>query len=154
MYIKRLVAYTIDYLVHSVIFMICSMIVAIGILPNLNPDAPFVIIFLIYRPIGFIIDCEVGNYIPLIVTTMSTILACQTIIYSMEEYLKNGQTVGKRMLKIKVDTESKSLKKIIIRNILKSISVLLIGIPFISIFFNEKKTVFYDSILSADVKNI
>ena len=40
MYIKRLVAYIIDYLVHSVIFMICSMIVAIGILPNLNPDAP------------------------------------------------------------------------------------------------------------------
>ncbi len=154
MFIKRLLAYVIDYLIHSVLFTICSMIAAVSILTDLNPDAPFAILFLIYRPIGFIINCRVEAYIPLIITTIICITVCQIIIYSLEEYLNNGQTIGKQILKIKVHIEDRSFKTIIIRNILKNISILLMGIPFISILFNRKSVPFYDTMLKAYVEDI
>lgn len=151
--LKRLVAYSIDYLIHSILFMIVTMVIVVSLFDDLHPDAPFLIILLVYNPITVFINYQFYRDVSWIPTAVFTIFLLQILIYSFEEYLNNGQTLGKKIVKIKVDFNNhKNLGKFILRNIFKVSSIFLLGIPFISMIFT--RVTLYDILLKAYVKDV
>lgn len=118
--------------------------------------APFIMITILISPLTTLFDLinnpiAYGNPIPFYILLIICFFT-ETLYYSIQDFLYNG-TLGFKCVGIEVrycDNKNRILK-IIIRNILKTISRYLYGIPLFTMFFSKKKQTFYDIITTSIV---
>lgn len=151
-FIQRALAYLLDIFILSVIF----SIITIGFKPNTEIEKKYNEVYDNYingeitaeqyleEYTDVLYDMQKANALP---NTINTVLII--VYFIVFQYLNKGQTIGKKLLKIKIVNEDKkeiSLKQMLIRGIM--IYSILSSLINIILFFNVSRKVYMTSYLS------
>ena len=151
-FIQRALAYLLDIFILSFIF----SIITIGFKPNTEIEKKYNEVYDDYingeitaeqyldEYTDVLYDMQKANALP---NTINTVLII--VYFIVFQYLNKGQTIGKKLLKIKIVNEDKkdiSLKQMLIRGIM--IYSILSSLINIILFFNVSRKVYMTSYLS------
>ena len=151
-FIQRALAYLLDIFIISFIF----SIITIGFKPNTDIEKKYNEVYDNYingeitaeqyleEYTDVLYDMQKANALP---NTINTVLII--VYFIVFQYLNKGQTIGKKLLKIKIVNEDKkeiSLKQMLIRGIM--IYSILSSLINIILFFNVSRKVYMTSYLS------
>lgn len=151
-FIQRALAYLLDIFILSFIF----SIITIGFKPNSDIEKKYNEVYDNYikgeitaeqyldEYTDVLYDMQKANALP---NTINTVLII--VYFIVFQYLNKGQTIGKKLLKIKIVNEDKkeiSLKQMLIRGIM--IYSILSSLINIILFFNVSRKVYMTSYLS------
>ena len=151
-FIQRALAYLLDIFILSFIF----SIITIGFKPNTDVEEKYNEVYDNYikgeitaeqyldEYTDVLYDMQKANALPNAINTV--LIIAYFIVF---QYLNKGQTIGKKLLKIKIVNEDKkdiSLKQILIRGIM--IYSILSSLINIILFFNVSRKVYMTSYLS------
>ena len=151
-FIQRTLAYLLDIFILSVIF----SIITIGFKPNTEIEKKYNEVYDNYikgeitaeqyldEYTDVLYDMQKANALPNAINTV--LIIAYFIVF---QYLNKGQTIGKKLLKIKIVNEDKkeiSLKQMLIRGIM--IYSILSSLINIILFFNVSRKVYMTSYLS------
>ena len=127
---------------------------------NLIPEAPFVIINMIYFPLDALINTtrSLNTYenVTLYYLLFIVFFFVEVIYYSIMEILPVKATIGHLSAGVRiktVDGVSPNVRTIILRNCLKVFSRYLLYIPFFAMLFTKNKQTIYDMLTSTVVVN-
>lgn len=151
-FIQRALAYLLDIFIISFIF----SIITIGFKPNTDIEKKYNEVYDNYingeitaeqyleEYTDVLYDMQKANALP---NTINTVLII--VYFIVFQYLNKGQTIGKKLLKIKIVNEDKkeiSLKQMLIRGIM--IYSILSSLINVILFFNVSRKVYMTSYLS------
>ena len=151
-FIQRALAYLLDIIIVSLIF----SIITIGFKPNTEIEKKYNEVYDNYingeitaeqyleEYTDVLYDMQKANALPNAINTVLII-----VYFIVFQYLNKGQTIGKKLLKIKIVNEDKkeiSLKQMLIRGIM--IYSILSSLINIILFFNVSRKVYMTSYLS------
>ena len=151
-FIQRALAYLLDIIIVSLIF----SIITIGFKPNTDVEEKYNEVYDNYikgeitaeqyleQYTDVLYDMQKANALP---NTINTLLII--VYFIVFQYLNKGQTIGKKLLKIKIVNEDKkdiSLKQMLIRGIM--IYSILSSLINIILFFNVSRKIYMVSYLS------
>ena len=150
---KRILSGIIDYIIVFIVsYGVCAVLIGRNIITINIQMAPFVIMKMLIYPLPFLISVirnskAYGNIFP-IITVFLTALIIELLYFSLFEILSHGKTIGKSVLRIRLSQNNNSsfAMMIIIRNILKIISIYLFFIPFLLSYFSKNSTTIYDKL--------
>ena len=153
-FIQRALAYLLDIFIISFIF----SIITIGFKPNTEIEKKYNEVYDNYikgeitaeqyldEYTDVLYDMQKANALPNAINTVLII-----VYFIVFQYLNKGQTIGKKLLKIKIVNEDKkdiSLKQMLIRGIM--IYLILSSLINIILFFNVSRKVYMTSYLLID----
>lgn len=151
---KRAKAYLFDYLILSIPIMIVTSMIVFKFFPNTSSlnVYPFILLMLMFCPyfiFGYLVVYPIKSDIVLVLGSIIIIIFLESIIYTLMEFLCNGQTIGKKYNNIYL--YNSSIFRIFIRNILKSASKYLMCIPYFPALVTKEKQTAYDLLLGTHI---
>ncbi len=161
-FFARLCAGLIDYVILFVVLYVLSVYLSFNVFDGMinQQMAPFVVINLLILPFNSLIDVllhpnSYGNIMPYCVMMIFYVIM-EILYFSMQEIFW-GKSVGKKVLGIKLVSESRHLTvNYFARNIVKVCSKYLYGLLFLPCLFTLKKQTIYDMLtktIVCDVRN-
>ena len=146
---KRLLNAIPNYIIVFILFNLLSGFLIIGLGKGDTQVAPFVIMTMAIAPLDFVVGLIMNpdGYRHDYIFLFMVMLFVETIYFTIIEILAIKKSNRGKMSNITLQDRNGNnpgFFKIFIRNILKAISRVLLMLPFLTMFFTEKRQTLYD----------
>lgn len=159
-FFRRVFAYFIDCLVVSLtLFLLCSVLMLNFNSESINEQAaPFILINLIFLPLDFLFKLlqfpRAYGDVSWIYTFLPLIVFLEVLVYTFIEFSPMKATIGKRIMHLTIkciNDKDLSFVRVFNRNLIKVLSRILFGLPFLVLPFTKKRQAIHDLITNIEV---